>query len=332
MSMTRLTSLAFGLSLFLVACAQRSKGPPSIIGVSPEHELTEEAKVSPPPPATDPEVVQKAAREFTGYRAADDRSFARESFLTHLAAADAVCIGERHDAPLDHFAELSLIHALAERRAMRGFQLAVGFEMVRKKYQAALNAFGQGVLSVDQFRTASAWDKEWGFPLEYYAPSIEAARAAQAASLAFGVDRELTAAVAQSGLDALPAKLSRDLPDLDLDNAEHRKLFDGMMVGHPAGNPEFYYEAQVIWDESMADQSFAFLRAHAPGRKLIVLAGVAHCHRLAIPSRIERRGSFQVVSVLPVEAQPVKPKSTGEASLDERLAAGYDYQLVFSAP
>ncbi len=326
--------LAFlGLAhLGLATGCTRSSGRDSVIGITPTYDVPEEEAPPPPPPSIDRDAVAKAGRGFSGYRVADDRSFARESFLSHLAAADAVCIGERHDQPLDHFAELSLVDALGERRAMRGFELGVGFEMVRARFQGNLTNYLGETSSLEKFRVGSAWAQEWGYPLEYYAPVFDAVRDNRAVGVALGVDRDLSHAIAESGVDGLPPAMSRLLPaELDFENQEHRALFDALTEEHPHGDPENMYEAQVVWDEAMAERSAGFLGARAPGRKLLIVAGVAHCHRQAIPARLARRGNFRVVSVIPVETQPEKPRSSGEPTADERLLGGYDYQLVYDA-
>ena len=124
-----------------------------------------------------------------------------------------------------------------------------------------------------------------------------------------------------------------------------------MMGGHPGGDSqeqaqmlERYYAAQVIWDEAMAELSADWLSQRAPVRKLVVFAGKAHCAYSAIPARAERRGDFVAVSVLPVsggepmkaiEAPPLEKdeqnshESEHPSSIEELLAADYDFQLIF---
>jgi uncharacterized iron-regulated protein len=122
------------------------------------------------------------------------------------------------------------------------------------------------------------------------------------------------------------------LPDIDPSDASHRALFDALMTGHPmeAGSADNYYAAQLIWDEQMARLSADWLSERAPGRKLLIFAGSAHCHRSAIPARIARRTGFTVVSVLPVEGGTTRAVSDNPTSGEARLLAGYDYQMVFS--
>lgn len=323
-----LRALCLGsLSLPLVACtggAQRE--PQAPIGVSDEVELTEYAEDEETDAVPPEDVVLGAAKPFIGFRPADDRSFTEEGLLTHLAAADVICIGEQHDDPVDHYAQLRAIEGLLDRRAMRGFELGIGLEMVRTRYQGALSNADREAILGDGLTRAVSWEQEWGFPIQYYRPQLLWAKEGGADLVALGVDRALTRAVAKEGLDALDPSHENALPEVDLDVPSHRQLFEAMMKGHPSGheapNLDNYYAAQVVWDEAMAEESVKWLGARFPARKLLVLAGVGHCHQTAIPGRIERRGNFNAVSVLPMN-------DANEYQDRPDLAAAYDYHLIF---
>ncbi len=324
-----------GLLLLATAggCASHSQNAKSVIGVTTEAEFDEtdeapQAKVEEEPPPED--VIHRAARPFSGYRAEDQLAMSDEEMLTRLASADAICIGERHDQPIDHYAQFRALSGFLERRKMRGFELAIGMEMVRSENQSILTAYQTGSLTDEAFEDASRWKQQWGFPIQFYRPQMRLALHHQVEMLALGVDRELTRQVATGGIESLDDESWQKLPEIDANNQEHRQLFDELMAGHPQDESaqsslDNYYSAQLIWDEAMAEKSASWLKARAPARKLIIFAGVAHCHRAAIPSRIERRGALEVVSLLPVPGGEVK-KATGE---DAHLVEGYDYQMVF---
>lgn len=277
------------------------------------------------------DVVLQAARPFSGYRPVDEKKFDEESLLTFLASADAVCVGERHDQPLDHYAQLRIVQGFAERRALRGFELGVGLEMVRQADQPALDAYLEGRLDDEEFEQAANWSAEWGFPIQYYRPTLQVVRDERAGLVALGVARPLTREVAENGVDALPEQRRRQVPELDHGSKEHRQLFESLMSGHPmpAGKLDNYYEAQLIWDEKMAEEAGHWLIARQPGRKLVILAGTAHCHRSAIPARLSRRTGLTVVSILPVDGGAPRPLVEQPSSSEDKMLAGYDYQMVF---
>ncbi|MEM6787095.1 MAG: ChaN family lipoprotein [Myxococcota bacterium] len=66
---------------------------------------------------------------------------------------------------------------------------------------------------------------------------------------------------------------------------------------HGGMNPEFFYAAQVTWDESMADGAARWLTRN--DRRVVIIAGNGHCHRAAVPNRVERRRpGRRVLSIL----------------------------------
>lgn len=319
-------SSTLGGLIFLIACASP---PPARVGVSPTVEISEseEEELPPPPPAVSESIVLDAAGPYFGYSVREQRRMSAEELLSTLASHDAVCLGERHDRAGDHFAQLEVIRGFGERQHLRGFEFGVAFEMVRQEFAPALAKYQRGDLDRDAFVEASRWESEWGFSIHYYDPLFRAATQANAPLIALGVERELTRTVAREGIDALSEDDAARLPDLDLKDTEHRQLFDALMSAHPgtdATSLDRFYAAQVIWDESMAEESARFLDERRPLGKLLIAAGLAHCHRSGVVSRLERRTTMQVTNVWVAEGQPI----VGDKGPEALLAQGYDYQMV----
>lgn len=332
----------------------RSVDPPAALAPGE----TDPSAVQERGPAPPEDILAQHAAPIRGRRNVDARDFEYESLMTHLAEADVICFGERHDDPSDHFAELMMTHSLLERRTIRGFELGLGLEMVRTFNQPALDQFLAGQLDEDELVLQTNWDREWGFPIQYYRPQMREVLVQGGSLRALGVPREVTRKVAEKGLAGLDDNERRALPQLATDDTRHRSLFDAMMQEHPGAEGaalDRYYLAQVIWDESMAALASAWVEQVQPGRKLLIFAGAAHCHPSGIPSRIKKRGSASVVSVLPIapnelpaqvprpSAEPAEPPPAsapgsgtdvpaappGEAaSAREMLVADYDYLLV----
>lgn len=325
--------LAWMLLSWCVGCGspQQAKSP---TGSSADAELSSPITKAAAPtreaaPAED--VVQRAERPFSGYRLSDGKTYPAEDLLTTLADADAVCVGERHAEALDHYAELRTLTGLLERRQMRGFELGLALEMVRYEYQRALSAYESQELDQQELEMRVDWEEEWGFPAQFYRPQLLTARARGARLLALGVRRSVTRRIAERGLEGFDDYQRSRLPELDFSVERHRHVFDELMAGHPSAEGdalERYYQAQVVWDEAMAETSARWLMERSPGRKLLILAGTAHCHRDAIPSRIERRTGMRVVSLLPVQGgRPVVRGDSG--TVDALIAQGYEFQMVF---
>lgn len=290
---------------------------PRPIGISPSHPASSAKHVP-------EDVVARAAGDVTALRLSDDQELEPFALSSELLKSDAICAGEEHDSAEQHFAELYLLTELSERAPSLGLELGVGFEMWEKSKQGALSSFGRGKLSESDLLKESGYKESWGFPFAYYRPLLEKARAKGLPLIALNASHEVTERIAEDGLDGLDPDQSRTLPTLDLGNSSHHADFEARMKQHPGVTSENlanYYAAQVVWDETMADTAASWLELHAPIRRIMIVAGQAHCQRTAIPSRMERRGVRKVAAVwLGVQRPP--------ASVRER----YDYALVVGSP
>jgi uncharacterized iron-regulated protein len=260
---------------------------------------------APPKPAPLPaDIVAKSALPM--HVLAGDRTISEADIGDQLAKSRAICFGETHDSPAHHYAEERALEELARREAAAQHPLAVGFEMFQRPYQAALSGFVAGTLPEAQFLSESQYKERWGFDFALYRPLLETAREYKLTALALNAPKELTRKIGHSGLDSLDAAEKSELPQLDLDNADHKAYFDAAMAEHPMppGGPAVanMYAAQVVWDETMANTAADWLRQAGNDARLIVFAGAGHCHKTAIPGRITRRLELPVLSVSPVLA------------------------------
>jgi uncharacterized iron-regulated protein len=237
---------------------------------------------------------------------AGDQQVEAQTFMQQAERSAAICVGEQHDDAKHHRVQSQIFESLAERSAASGVELALGMEMFRRRMQPALNAYFDGEIDSAELAKATDWDKTWGFDFAMYQPMLETARRHRARIIGLNASRSLTRAVSRRGLEALPADVRDSLPALQLDDAQHRKFFWAIMGfddeagdhghGH-AMNPERFYTAQVIWDETMAESVSSWLSDPQP-RQMMVVAGNGHCHRSAVPNRVERRHGRPVMSVM----------------------------------
>jgi uncharacterized iron-regulated protein len=133
--------------------------------------------------------------------------------------------------------------------------------------------------------------------------------------------------VSKVGLDALTPAEKAQLPELVLEDAVHRAYFDAATEGHelPGAGKDAFYAAQVVWDETMADNASRWI-AGGEGRRIVILAGVGHCHERAIPARMKRRGVPNAISIRAII-------DDGKGAVAEALAAPEgDYLVVMEIP
>lgn len=251
-------------------------------------------------------IVRSQSAPLSLVDAATGKSLETEVFLAKLRAKTVVYVGERHDQPTDHGVQYAILRQLHRDEA----SLAIGMEMFQVPFQEPLTQWSAGLIDETVLRRETEYDKRWGFDFSMYRPILEFARNRGLEVVALNAPRELAYAVAKDGLDALPSEQASALPELDLDNEEHRALFDAEFdAGEHAAEAavDQYYEAQVVWDETMGSRVAETLdRADGPA-KMIVFAGRVHVKRgLGIPDRAAKRGATPYAVVLPVTEKELK--------------------------
>jgi len=287
----RLGTVLSGLALFagLLACGASTSA------------RAEAPEARAPLPA---DIVEKSALPI--YALVGEEKLPEPALWERLSHARAICFGEQHDSPAHHYAQRRALEELATRSAAEHRSLGVGFEMFQRPYQPALTGFVGGSLAEAQFLIDSDYKDRWGFDFALYRPLLETAREFSLEALALNAPKELTRKIGRSGLAQLDAGEKDQLPELDLDNAEHKAYFDAAMAEHPmpAGGPKLadMYAAQVVWDETMADGAAQWLTHAGANAQFIVFAGSGHCHKSAIPGRVTRRLQQPMLSVTPVLA------------------------------
>jgi uncharacterized iron-regulated protein len=221
-----------------------------------------------------------------------------------LAQASAVCFGETHDDAAHHRAQARAARELARRAVGDGVPFALGFEMFQTPFQVAVTSFASGSIDEVELLRATEYVARWGYDFTLYRPLLELARELRLPALALNAPAELTRKIANDGLEGLSSKELAGLPELDLEDADHRAYvleLLGIFHSNEAAleNP---YTVQVVWDETMANTASDWLSGSGDGARLMVIAGVGHCHHSAIPARITRRTGLSTLAVAPVRA------------------------------
>ncbi|MEO7453649.1 MAG: ChaN family lipoprotein, partial [Fimbriimonadales bacterium] len=220
-----------------------------------------------------------------------DTKTAKRATLEDIAEAAVgkrfVLVGEEHDNADAHAWQAKIIEALHKS----GRHVIVGYEMIQRPEQLALDLWTLGKLTEPQFLERAKWQASWGFDFALYRPIFEVTKRYGLRNVALNVPRDWVRAVGRSGYDALDAEAKAQVPTLDLTNANHAKVFDALMGGHPMGSPNVY-AAQVLWDEVMADSAAKYLNKTYVSDKtvFVVIAGNGHVmYGQGIGWRLEKR-------------------------------------------
>lgn len=213
--------------------------------------------------------------------------------LRKLARADVVYLGETHDRPADHQAQLEIIQALHHLRP----KLAIGMEMFQRPYQSALNRYLNGTLTEAELQDQSQYAKRWGYNWDFYAPILRFAKDSKLPVIALNTPTEITRKTSRTGLDSLTLADQRFIPPLSaivLEPDAYRERIQKIYAESHHGksvsiNVERFFQAQVLWDETMAERVAQTLQQQ-PKTLVVVLVGQGHItYGDGIPARVARR-------------------------------------------
>lgn len=227
-----------------------------------------------------------------------------------------VYLGESHDHAEHHKMQAAIIEGLAKA----GRNVIVGFEMFTRPVQDNLNGWTLGWWSEDEFIEKSDWKKQWGFDFALYRPIFEAVRSNKLPMVALNVPRDYVRTVSRQGLDALSAEQKAALPLPFRTNPDHKKVFDALTGGHSMGpgvNMDNMYNAQVVWDEGMADSALKYLarKPMSPSTVMVVVAGSGHVmYGQGINWRVKQRTGMDGITVTMLEGNEPRQvsKSLGD--------------------
>jgi len=271
-------------------------------------------------------IVRSQTAPRTLVDAATGKSIEAEAFFAALRTKKVVYVGERHDQPGDHGVQYAILRQLHRDEA----SLAIGMEMFQTPFQEPLTKWSAGLIDETVLRRETEYDKRWGFDFSMYRPILEYARNRGIEVVALNAPREVAYAVAKDGVDSLSPEQTSALPELDLANEQHRALFDAEFDEgeHAVGDAvDQYYEAQVVWDETMGSRVAETLGRQDGPAKMIVFAGRVHVKRgLGVPDRGAKRGAAPYAVVLPVTDKELKAelkRPPEERSADFFWAVGH---------
>ena len=220
-----------------------------------------------------------------------------------------VLVGEEHDNPEAHLWQAKVIEALHKS----GRSVIVGYEMIQRPEQFALDLWTLGKLTEPQFLEKVKWQTSWGFDFGLYRPIFDVTRKYGLRNVALNVPRDWIRTVGRTGFDSLPEDVRAQVPPLDLSNDNHKAVFNALMGGHPPGSPNVY-AAQVLWDEAMADSALKYLARTPVNNKtvFVVVAGNGHVmYGQGIGWRLAKRTGEKPLTIVTVSGDEPSKVSRG---------------------
>jgi uncharacterized iron-regulated protein len=254
-----------------------------------------------PPLAT----VEGIKRHFSQGRIIDLKTGTAVDFpnlIEQLGTAEVVFIGEVHNNPEHHLIQVQLLQALMARYTPPP---AVAMEFFDTTRQPVLDRFMKGELDEATFLKEVDWKNSWRFPYHLYRPILWASRDKGTAILGINAPNQVVKKVARSGLESLNAEEKNQVArDIDLNNTAHREYLAGIFKQHQTHknmtgirNFDHFYQAQCVWDETMAETIADYIRAH--GGKVVVFTGNGHIvNKFGVPERLLRRVDVKIATIL----------------------------------
>ena len=214
-----------------------------------------------------------------------------------LAQKRVVYVGETHSAYRDHLVQLELLRQLYNANP----EMAIGVEWFHARFQNHLDDYIQERISEKELLSRTEYYTRWRFDYRLYRPIMQFAREHGIPVIALNASKELIRAISSGGIDNLSDEMKKQLPSsYDFTNAAYEQKLKVVYDMHSERSSEFrwFHEAQLTWDETMADNVAKYLDAN-PAHRMIVFAGSGHvAHRHGIPSRVQRRLDVNDATVL----------------------------------
>jgi uncharacterized iron-regulated protein len=218
-----------------------------------------------------------------------DTPFSMDKLAAQLETKRVVFVGETHDRYDNHLNQLEIIRRLHQLDPT----LAIGVEYFQQPYQANVDDYIAGRTTEQEFLRATGYYQNWGYDYRLYAPIFRFAREQHIPVRALNVPSALPSEVAKVGVAGLSEQQRAYVPkEIGPADAGYRSRLREAFEAHPSTKPDafnHFVEAQLMWDEGMAQSAAAYLTAN-PDRRMVVLAGSGHLvFGSGIPQRLERR-------------------------------------------
>lgn len=219
------------------------------------------------------------------------------TMIDEIKTARIIFVGENHEDKRHHQAQFDIIKGIQKS----GSPISIGLEMFRAQDQDKLDLWIEGRLQKETF--IEIYYDYWNLPWPLYRDIFLFSRNHGIPLIGLNVPKNISRKISRSGFSSLTSEELRQLPpgitcdDIDEDYRNFiRKAYE---VHHRHGSEfDYFCEAQMVWDKSMAWYLMTYMR-DVPGRKVIVLAGIGHSWRRAIPEQVRKQSDHLIMVVLP---------------------------------
>lgn len=204
------------------------------------------------------------------------RPLSFDFLVKELSQARVIYVGEVHTNMEDHRIQLQILQGLHAQ----GSSPALAMEMFPREAQPILDRYSAGKLSEEAFLKKVDWNKVWGYPFQLYRPILSWAHERALRLIGLNAPFPVVQKIARGGLASLtPGDRRRIASEFHRDDASHRAAIQEEYDGHMKGsikNFDAFYEAQLAWEETMAETLARALLSLPVEQRIVVLIGNGH--------------------------------------------------------
>jgi hypothetical protein len=177
-------------------------------------------------------------------------------------------------------------------------------EMFQRPFQPSLDQYLAGDIDERQFLLDSEYYKRWKFNYHLYREILNYCQTNGIPVVALNLKAEIIRKVSRQGFDALSDEERAEVPaDMDMSDLEYRgrllEVFNQHRGQQASSDFNNFYQAQVLWDETMAHSVAEYLKEH-PDSQMVVVAGAGHIvFGSGIPERARRLTGKEYVTLVP---------------------------------
>jgi uncharacterized iron-regulated protein len=215
-----------------------------------------------------------------------------EEALKNIKPGTVLVVGELHDNVAHHNNQVSILNELAKTNN----KISVGMEFFETPNQSDVNDFLSGKTIESTFLKTIGWG---GGDFNLYKKQVLFPTKHNGTTLALNAPRSLTSRISKVGIQGLTVGEQKLIPPgFQLGNANYNERFKAVMGNHvPAAAIQRYFEAQSMWDDTMAYTASEFITKN-PDQILMIIVGDFHVqYGGGLPDRLQQRGmNVQTIS------------------------------------
>lgn len=243
-----------------------------------------------------------------------------DTLIDDLSKAIVIYLGETHTSIEDHQIQRKILAGLYARNP----HLIVALEMFPRAVQPVLDRYSQGVMEEKQFLEDVGWNVVWGYPFQLYRGILSWARERRLKLVGLNAPPNVVRKIARTGISSLSVEERQQIAThMNFADAAHRAYISEEYEQHLKDNIkgfDSYYQAQLAWEETMAETLAATPRSLQSSDQIVVLVGKGHIvHQFGVPQRTFERIGQPYKTVVPI------PSDHPDRTIDPGLA---DYLWV----